>query len=412
MAAAALRPHAALAAGSPRPAVFFTPGAAQDDLLVEGVPITRHPRLARGLRPIPGTPCLLTRFSEADGAIDRAVLPVVGHSVDVRSDGGSAVVAGKHTTLVRFDPQSLDLLRHAEFEDGIHGSGHAVHLPDGSLAVGECRHMVAWSGTPEAHFGRISIRDSETLETLALYSSGGMFPHEISLLEDGRHLAIAHYGSTGWPRGQAGFDRYRVEPSLVVMELSSGRIVERYVPPSPSAEYRHVAAHALDRIFVMQNALVPIEHFHEAMGDRSGGETPGAEPERRVTEGSFPLLHLDFTRPVEAGRANALAADRDAMFRGQSLVYDPVHDEVLATFTRSQSVVAFSAADGRPLRVVRTDRLGLRDPRGIALHPDGLHYAVSGTHQDVFLFRRGDHTLVPERRLHAPTRQVSHLTAA
>ena len=44
-------------------------------------------------------------------------------------------------------------------------------------------------------------------------------------------------------------------------------------------------------------------------------------------------------------------------------------------------------------RLIRTDRFGLTFPRGLALHPDGERYAVSGSWSGLFYFRRGTHEL-------------------
>ena len=58
--------------------------------------------------------------------------------------------------------------------------------------------------------------------------------------------------------------------------------------------------------------------------------------------------------------------------------------------------IAFDAASGAVKHVMHTDRMGLRRPRGLALHPDGVHYVVSGSRENVFVFRRASHDLVRE----------------
>jgi len=91
-------------------------------------------------------------------------------------------------------------------------------------------------------------------------------------------------------------------------------------------------------------------------------------------------------------------------------VYDAPHDRMPATVASSHCVLAVSGATGRIERVIRTDRLGLRYPRGLALHPDGEHYVVSGSWRDLALFRRRDHSPVPERSLHTVFFDHSHMT--
>ena len=69
------------------------------------------------------------------------------------------------------------------------------------------------------------------------------------------------------------------------------------------------------------------------------------------------------------------------------------------------------AFDGAKV-TIRTDRLGLRYPRGVALHPDGVHYVVWGSWSDLFTFRRADHEVVRPRRHYETFFEHSYLTIA
>ena len=100
------------------------------------------------------------------------------------------------------------------------------------------------------------------------------------------------------------------------------------------------------------------------------------------------------------------------MQRGQSIVYDPVHDEALITYPTSHAVAVIEAGNGSIKRIIRTDRLGLQRPRGIALLPDRAHYAVSGHWRDIYVFRRGTHELRREACRYASLFGHSHLTVA
>jgi hypothetical protein len=105
-----------------------------------------------------------------------------------------------------------------------------------------------------------------------------------------------------------------------------------------------------------------------------------------------------------------LPAD-DLRFRqGQSVVYDPVHDEAIATFTSSHTIAVIEASKMRIRKLIRTDELGLQHPRGVVLHPDGEHYAVSGSWRDLYLFRRGSHTLNRARCWYQTFYDHSHMS--
>ena len=343
------------------PATYFVPGNTQADIFMDGVPILEHPVLARQMRTMKGTgrPVFLSRFSETDGSVTRTVLPVAAHAIAIRPDAESAVCTPQGgSTLVTFDPESLEMGAFVEYADGLEGGGHAVYLPDGkTMAVSERIPFSPYTGNPKDHYGRLSIRDNESLGELGEIPCGGISPHDLELLEDGKNIAVANYGATKWPTDQIGYDRYRVEPSVAVVEVASGKVVERYAPDSHDGEFRHIAALRLDRIFVLQNAEDSLAHYHQLKSQETGLYRPKLKNTPHTVGASLPMMRVDFTAdpPVTMLEANSPGE----MMRGQSIAYDPVHDEAIATFPLSDCVVAFDAANGSLKRVVRTDRLGL-----------------------------------------------------
>ncbi len=52
-----------------------------------------------------------------------------------------------------------------------------------------------------------------------------------------------------------------------------------------------------------------------------------------------------------------------------------------------------TGANGAIKRIVRAVALGLAYPSGLALHPDGRHYVVTGSWRGLYTFRRGSHDL-------------------
>ena len=104
-------------------------------------------------------------------------------------------------------------------------------------------------------------------------------------------------------------------------------------------------------------------------------------------------------------------ADELLCRQGQSILYDPRHDEVIATFTSSSTLIVFSGADGAVRSLVRTEPHGVRNPRGLALHPDGRHYAVSGDWDNLLLVERGTHAVASARTIFLPLYGHSHIAA-
>jgi len=395
-----------------RRAAYYVPGYHPEYAFYKGGSIILHPdfnsHIPAGYK---DRVTLMARVDERDGSVRRNVFPVRGHDIAVRADGRHAVFNSQNgTTMVSFDPVSLEMDVYLEFEASMAGGGHSVYLPDGNtMAVTERQIYRPFSGRAADHYGRIGIRDNTTLKLLETYDCQAIAPHEVNLTADGKHLVVASYGSTNWPEHEEGPHRYIVEPAISVLELASGKLVDRYVPEAADSEYRHLAAYSLDRIFVLQNAKSSFKDVHELMATRDDVYLPDLLGEDNLGDVPKPVVRADFS----SGRDIRQVGSRDArqMVRAQSITYDPVHDEVIASFTTSNYLLVLAGADGSLKRAIETTTMGLRLPRGIVLHPDGLHYAVGGGWNDIYLFERGSHRLVRERCQYTYNFEHSHITA-
>jgi len=411
-AVAAGLPRAASAQAAPgRAATYLVPGYRAEIASYRGRPADEAPELRADFpKGYEGGVTFATRLSESDGAVARALLPVIGHHIAADPEGKRAWFSGMNAAhSVTFDIPAMRLDRivgpHAE---GFVTGGHAVFTPDGRYVLAtERRRFDAPFKNLADRFGRLVVRDAGTLAVLESLDCHGIAPHDVRPTEDGKYAVVANYGSVDLP--PAGSKPTIVEASVTVLELASGRLAHKWIAPVRDAELRHVAAHGLDRI--------------AAIGFRMGGE----DEERALAAGRDAVFEPDIL--AEPGRVYLpapvvmFAADRpggggiaatpeDPLLarQGQSVVYDPRHDEMLVTFGTSHTLIAFGAGDGRVRDVLRLDRLGLRYPRGVVLHPDGEHFAVSGGWQGLYLFRRGTHEPVPARALHPVWFDHSHLS--
>jgi hypothetical protein len=402
---------------APPRAIYFVPGYAPERAYHRGRPLPEDPLLARGVPDgFEGSLTLVTRIDETDGSVRRAVLPLSGHEITVSADGRRAVFNSLNDPhCVTFDPVSLDGATIRPHGEGWIGAGHALYLPGGEgLVIAERRPWAAFTGDPRDHHGRIAIRDPDGFALLEAFDCGGMAPHEIGLLDDGRHLAVANYGKTLWPDGswRNGL-MHRVAPSLTVLEIGSGRLVHEVRNADPRYEVRHLAAHGFERLFAIQARMETFAASQEAMAAWDDGVYEADVYSGGTDVGYLPAPLLRYRFGPEGATADPILTENPLLMRyGQSLVYDPVHDEVIATYPSRHAVVVFAGSDGHVRRVLRTDRIGLRQPRGVVLHPDGVHYAVSGYWQDVLTFRRGSHEPAPERHLHPVLFGHSHLSVA
>jgi len=358
---------------------------------------------SKGKRNLPdkheGPVSMLTRLGTQDEPPQRAVYPVQGHGLSLHPDGKSGFFAANQypdNRMVAFDTASLDVIDYVRVNrKGWYGGGHAIYTSDGKhLLIPERYPDVPFSGNASKHYGVISIRDASSYNIIDEISCHGIAPHEITITDDGQFLLIANYGSTR-DRG-AGKDGQLpeiVEPSLTIIELSSGQLIEKMAGPDINNEIRHLTAPDLQRIFSIQVQLGSKEQAAQAMsGFGELYERDITADKGRAYLSALPV-HMNSARDVATELKAVTQMDSFFARHGLSIIYEPRHDEILASFPSSHSLAIFDARDGRLKQLLRTDKMGLRHPCGLALHPDGEHYIVTGYWRNLYVFKRGSHQL-------------------
>ncbi len=390
----------------------YVPGYFPESAYANGRPLAENRRFNRAIR---GQPVhkMLTRVG-FDGSIRQTLLPVAAHDVEIAPDRSIGVLCSmdgeQHTA---FDPDTLELAAIGpSLGDGWHGGGHAVYLGGGrTVILSERAPSVPYSGKLERHFGRLTIRDPKTLKIAETYSTHGIDPHDIRLTADGEYIVAANYGSTVSARtGMFTLPRSVVQASITVIELSSGKLVDKRVTGRSDTELRHLAAGRLDRIFAIQ-ARYGSDHDNAR---QHAGEDVAYESDVTTDPGynymSAATLKYDAAR-------NRLTKMGDAkstklMRHGLSIRYDERHDEAIATYPTTHRVMVFDGASGAVSNMLDTRTVGLRYPAGVTFLPDGQHYCVTGHWENLFVFERGTHRLVRDLCLYPVFFGHSHITAA
>ncbi len=395
------------------PAVYLIPGYHPSYSMQGGHTLDSHPDFVQGI-PVgyEGPRTMVTRIKEGDPSIKRAVFPISGHHLAISQNQQQALFSSLDgESMVLFSTDDLQLIKLASpHKTGFVGGGHAVFLPDNKhVVVTERRRYVTYSGKAEQHYGCITIRDAETLKVVEVYSCGGIGPHDIALMADGRHVVVSNYGSTDWPSKKGKAIPYVVEPSLTVINLESGKVVHKIISTNLNNEIRHVAAHDMGRVFAIQTRMVESAESYAFLSQ--GEEVMGIDLSTAadVFYAPAPLLGLQFTKANT--HVDDILPDNALLFRqGQTIIYDPVYDEAIVTYTSANVIAIIDGKSRHIKKIIRTDSLGLHHPRGVQLHPDGIHYAVSGSWRDIYLFRRGNHELNRSRCLYETFYDHSHLS--
>ena len=119
--------------------------------------------------------------------------------------------------------------------------GHGVFSPDGRL-------LYATENDIDDGRGLLGIYDAgDGFKRLGELETGGVGPHEVILLSDGRTLAVANGGYETLPvTGRTPIDLASMKPSLVFIGRETGTIVARHEPPPGQRllSIRHLAEDA------------------------------------------------------------------------------------------------------------------------------------------------------------------------
>lgn len=176
-----------------------------------------------------------------DGAIAFAEpLPDRGHAPAIRPGGRQAVICARRpgTFAAVVDLPSGRIVHRIDAAEGRHFYGHGAFSPDG-------RRFFATENAQDTGDGRIGLYDAaDGWRRAGEWPAGGIGPHDLRLLPDGRTLAVAIGGIRTHPAtGREKLNLDTMAPALVLMDTADGRIVERFDMPAQlhRLSLRHLA---------------------------------------------------------------------------------------------------------------------------------------------------------------------------
>lgn len=116
-----------------------------------------------------------------------------------------------------------------------HFFGHAILSPDG-------RSLFTTENDIATGQGLIGIYDSTSLTRLGEIPSYGIGPHELLWLEPGKVLAVANGGILTLPEtGRLKLNLEHMAPSVVLLDMPSGRFIQEHALDDRSLSLRHLA---------------------------------------------------------------------------------------------------------------------------------------------------------------------------
>lgn len=176
-----------------------------------------------------------------DGTVIASVpLPARGHDIAYHPSSGQALVFARRpgTIAVAFDRDGRMPPMSLLAAPGRHFYGHGAFSPDGRL-------LYASENDFDNAAGVIGVYDAtDGYKRIGEFSSGGVGPHDMLLLPDGRTLAIANGGIETHPDfGRTKLNLMTMAPSLCFVDRLDGSIIERQslAPDLHRLSIRHLA---------------------------------------------------------------------------------------------------------------------------------------------------------------------------
>lgn len=418
-----MSPDRALPPDSAKPAKplsatsVYVPGYMPNEAYANGVPLRENSYFARNISDPERPFRLLTRIG-MNGESRQALLPAYAHDVEISPDRSVGVMCGfEATDQVAFDPDTLDLAAVApSFSKGWRGGGHAAYLANEKTVLMSERapRQSLREGKVETHYGRITIRDVDTLKIRGSYSTYGIDPHDIRLIENDRYLVVANYGSLPGERsGKMDIPRHVHEACVTIIDMESGKLVDKCVTDRRRSELRHLAAGGLDRIFAIQARLGSESDLSRELPRELRGEDEAYGVDI-TSEPGIAYMSAATLKVAKGKRPRRMGSRQDIadMRHGLSIRYDAKNDQAIASYPSAHRLIVFDGASNEVLHSFDTRKMGLRFPCGITLLPDGIHYAVTGYWENLFVFELGSHRLNREACLYPTFFGHSHITAA
>lgn len=190
----------------------------------------------------------IATLTEAGDLVDKALLPDRAHGLaySPATDRIAAFARRPGTYMMISHRGGLLEPVVVTSPEGRHFYGHGCFSRDGRL-------LYACENDFEAGRGVIGLYDAtDGFKRLGEFSSHGVGPHDLSISDDGRFLIVANGGIETNPAfGRTKLNLDRMEPSLVLLGASDGRLIEKHRLPSELSQLstRHIDTDGQGRIW-------------------------------------------------------------------------------------------------------------------------------------------------------------------
>ena len=206
-------------------------------------------------------------------------LPARAHAVTVREAHNEIVVFARRPNDFMLVLDALTGTIKQTIKNDKPLFGHGVFTPDGQT-------LFTTENDFENKQGLIGVRDAtQQYKKIAEFPSGGIGPHELHLLADGKTLVVANGGILTHPdTGRAKLNLESMTPALTYIDTQSGQVIDDYrlAKKHHQLSIRHLDVTQDDHVcFVMQyqgsrRHQVPLVGFHKGESQLQLAKIPKA----------------------------------------------------------------------------------------------------------------------------------------
>jgi hypothetical protein len=219
-----------------------------------------------------------TAVNQAGEIISRVALPSRGHdSLAMPHKPGHALVFARRPDnfALEIDFKNGRIVHAIESDSDSHFFGHGALSQDG-------KYLYTTENRFDKGHGMIVVRDTQNYQVIERFHSGGIGPHELAMMPDGKTLVIANGGILTHPdRPRLKLNVPTMRPNLAYMDAPSGTILSRFEPPNHQQSLRHLTVRKDGKVFVgaqyqgNKGHIVPLIYAHnseDTLREFSAGE--------------------------------------------------------------------------------------------------------------------------------------------
>lgn len=169
--------------------------------------------------------------------VNKVRLPERGHdALALPTKPGHALIFARRPDrfLLEVDFASGQIVQQINSEPDSHFYGHGALSVDG-------KYLFTTENAFDQAKGIVVVRDASNYQVLARYESGGVGPHELKLMPNGKQLVIANGGIETHPdTPRVKLNLRTMQPNLAYLEIASGKVIDSYQPQHHQQSLRHL----------------------------------------------------------------------------------------------------------------------------------------------------------------------------